>query len=59
MDLTSGCSVRSDGQAEELKKLQSQLEQRTRVSAQEQENFKKTLSDAEARHDRRACFQFS
>lgn len=52
MDLTFGSSVKSEGQAEELRKLQSKLEQQTRVSAQEQENLKKTLSDAEARSDK-------
>lgn len=52
MSLSFGSSVKSEGQAEELKRLQSKLEQQTQVSALEQENLKKTLSDAEARNDK-------
>lgn len=52
MSLSFGPSVKSEGQAEELKRLQSKLEQQTQVSAQEQQNFKKTLCDAEARNNK-------
>lgn len=46
------CSAKSEGQAEELKRLQSKLEQQTQASARDLENMKKTLSDAETKNDR-------
>lgn len=45
-------SAKSEGQAEELKRLQSKLEQQTQASAGDLENMKKTLSDAEAKNDK-------
>lgn len=37
---------------EELKRLQSKLDQQTEASARELENWKKTLSDAETKNER-------
>lgn len=48
----SRTSAKSEGQAEELKRLQSKLEQQTQTAARELEHVKKTLSDAEARNDK-------
>lgn len=49
----SFCSAaKSEGQTEELKKLQAKLEQQTQASAQELLNIKKTLSDAENNNNR-------
>lgn len=45
-------SAKSEGQVEELKRLQSKLEQQTQASSHELENLKKTLSDAETKNDR-------
>lgn len=47
---------KSEGQAGELKTLQSKLEQQTQAAAQELQNTKKTLSDAENKNERSALF---
>lgn len=48
--------AKSEGQAEELKRLQCKLEQQTQASAQELLHMKKTLSDAENKNDRSTLF---
>lgn len=45
-------SAKSEGQAEELKRLQAKLEQQTQTSTRELENMKKSLSDAESENDK-------
>lgn len=53
MSNLSFCSAaKSEGQAEEQKRLQSKLEQQTQASARELENLKKTLADAENKYDK-------
>lgn len=45
-------AAKSEGQVEELKRLQSKLDQQTEASAREQGNLKKTLSDVEGENER-------
>ncbi|CAG06191.1 unnamed protein product, partial [Tetraodon nigroviridis] len=54
--LFSVFKAKSEGQTEELKKIQSKLEHQSQTSVQELSNMKKTLDDAESKNERLACY---
>lgn len=50
--LFSISEAKSEGQTEELKRIQSKFEHQSQMSAQDLSNMKKTLCDAETKNER-------